>query len=94
MGHPDRESVSGATTGVVIVLVAIAVLAIPCIGGILLLGLFSFRAVSVPIPAPPPMVVSSPDLPLLPVPPVIDTPAPNSAVPIPADAEESTKAAP
>jgi len=40
MGHPDRESSSGATTSVVIVLVAIAVLAIPCIGGILLMFWF------------------------------------------------------
>lgn len=50
MGH-DQRGGSGATVGVVIALIAVAVLAVPCLlGAFLLLGLYSFRATAMPAP--------------------------------------------
>jgi hypothetical protein len=55
----DRSS--GSNAGVVII-VALLVLALPCCGGVALLGLgvFSFRAAAVPNPRPPVMVAPPP----------------------------------
>ena len=101
MGH-DQRGGSGATVGVVIALIAVAVLAVPCLlGAFLLLGLYSFRATA--MPAPPVMVqpipTASPPMPAVPTPlripkeSVIDV-TPGDAVPAPPSAAEASPAEP
>lgn len=57
------ERSSGSNAGAVI-LIALLVLALPCCGGVALLGLgvFSFRAAAVPAAQPPPPVQAAPPL--------------------------------
>ena len=80
MGYEQRGG-SGATVGVVIALIAVAMLAVPCLlGAFLVLGLYSFRSTA--MPAPPVMVQPTP----MTSPPMIQ-PAP--AVPPPRFPKES-----
>jgi hypothetical protein len=81
MGHDERSS--GSNAGVVI-LIALLVLAVPCCGGVALLGLgvFSFRAASAPANAGPvtfednqPIVVDETGTVVLPEPSVSDGPS-------------------
>ena len=99
MGH-DQRGGSGATVGVVIALIAVAILAVPCLlGAFLLLGLYSFRATA--MPAPPvmvqPMPMASPPMPAVPPPLRIPTESvievtPGNVVPPPPSSEETSPA--
>ena len=57
------ERSSGSNAGVVII-IALLVLALPCCGGVALLGLgvFSFRSLSRPVAPPPPPVQAAPPM--------------------------------
>lgn len=97
MGHPEQSSSSGSNAGLVI-LIALVVLAVPCLGGLFLAGMGLFWVRSVPAPmdavqgAPPVQVASEQIVEPAPVqlPDMSSEPAPN--LPPPTETESASDA--